>query len=75
MGVDEALRGPGVEDVGAVEGSHLVLPHLVEEVLDDGAAVEVGHGVPVCQRVRGKPRSTLEVAGSGQRCVTTLPRV
>ena len=26
-------------------------------------------------RVRGKPRSTLEVAGSGQRCVTTLPRV
>ena len=27
------------------------------------------------QRVRGKPRSMLEVAGSGQRCVTTLPRV
>jgi len=27
------------------------------------------------QRVRGKPRSTSEVAGSGQREVTTLPRV
>ena len=27
------------------------------------------------QRVRGKPRSTFEVAGSGQRDVTTLPRV
>ena len=27
------------------------------------------------QRVRGKPRSTVEVAGSGQRDVTTLPRV
>jgi len=26
-------------------------------------------------RVRGKPRSTAEVAGSGQREVTTLPRV
>jgi hypothetical protein len=27
------------------------------------------------QRVRGNPRSTFEVAGSGQREVTTLPRV
>ena len=27
------------------------------------------------QRVRGKPRSTFEVPGSGQREVTTLPRV
>ena len=26
-------------------------------------------------RVRGNPRSTVEVAGSGQRAVTTLPRV
>jgi hypothetical protein len=26
-------------------------------------------------RVCGKPRSTFEVAGSGQRDVTTLPRV
>jgi hypothetical protein len=28
-----------------------------------------------CQRVCGKPRSTFDVAGSGQRDVTTLPRV
>jgi hypothetical protein len=27
------------------------------------------------QRVCGKPRSTFDVAGSGQRLVTTLPRV
>ena len=32
-------------------------------------------GVPVLYLVCGKPRSTLLVAGSGQREVTTLPRV
>ena len=30
---------------------------------------------PFGQRVCGKPRSTFEVAGSGQREVTTFPRV
>ena len=37
-------------------------------------AVEWVHVSPF-HRVRGKPRSTVEVAGSGQRDVTTLPRV
>ena len=32
-------------------------------------------GAGRAQRVCGKPRSTFEVAGSGQREVTTLPRV
>jgi hypothetical protein len=31
--------------------------------------------VHVAYRVCGKPRSTFDVAGSGQRDVTTLPRV
>jgi hypothetical protein len=39
------------------------------------APVRVSVMVPVSYRVRGKPRSTEEVAGSGQREVTTLPRV
>ena len=30
---------------------------------------------PQAYRVRGKPRSISDVAGSGQREVTTLPRV
>jgi len=32
-------------------------------------------GIPGAYLVRGKPRSTLLVPGSGQRLVTTLPRV
>ena len=32
-------------------------------------------GIPGVYLVRGKPRSTLLVPGSGQRLVTTLPRV
>ncbi len=65
----------------AVEGADVRLAHGVELLADDGAVVEFGHGGWVLsevvggQRVRGKPRSTLEVAGSGQRWVTTLPRV
>jgi PAP2 superfamily len=38
-------------------------------------AVLMAACLAVTYRVRGKPRSTVEVAGSGQRDVTTLPRV
>ena len=42
----------------------------------DGAPGKPGAPhLPWLQRVRGKPRSTELVAGSGQRLVTTLPRV
>ena len=57
--------------------------HLVEErserrrerlTVRDAGARPVA--VPAfVHRVRGNPRSTVLFAGSGQRCVTTLPRV
>ena len=59
--VDLGLRGPGVENVRPVVAAHLLLGEIVGQ-----------HGAHL---VRGKPRSTCEVAGSGQREVTTLPRV
>ena len=43
-------------------------PHSIARELS-----ERQHASP--QRVCGKPRSTFDVAGSGQRAVTTFPRV
>ncbi len=69
--VDLRLGRPGVEDVGAVVAAHLLLGERGQEGGLGHRGVLLWRG----QRVRGKPRSTWEVAGSGQREVTTLPRV
>ncbi len=45
------------------------------ESWQDARGNELPHDLPSIQRVCGNPRSTFEVAGSGHRDVTTLPRV
>ena len=80
----QQTRHPDLRPVGLMAHQHRVV--RVPRVLGEHDAlrvhVERQHGqrrTPAPprshQRVCGKPRSTLEVAGSGQRAVTTLPRV
>ncbi len=54
------------------------------QVVEEETGLSLGHGGPVgdgpgretsAQRFCGKPRSTVLVAGSGQRSVMTLARV
>ena len=73
---DYSVRARKREDADAVvgpllrpRGKHLPRPGPVQLL----RAIEERD--PDVQRVCGKPRSTFEVAGSGQREVTTLPRV
>ena len=71
--VDQRLRRPGVEDVRPVVARapsprRLGMPARQAVVRRRSCSRSVS-------AVRGKPRSTVDVAGSGQRVVTTLPRV
>ncbi len=63
------MRRDAVDQRG-VSDRRLELP-LARLVADDVAPALA----ELAQRVCGNPRSTLDVAGSGQRDVTTLPRV
>jgi hypothetical protein len=63
------------ERLGVGFGAQLV--QQLRRALDVGEDEGDGSGRELAerQRVCGKPRSTCDVAGSGQREVTTLPRV
>lgn len=78
--IEERLRDTSKEPIGLWVGG--VLTGALGLLLVSGPPVLLREGVRRPRslragpyRVRGKPRSTLEVAGSGQREVTTLPRV
>ena len=84
-GIDALPLGPGlpvaVVDAAAVHEDSV---HVAEDGLDvqlrhdrrpASEGRRAGGAGPRCHRVRGKPRSTFDDAGSGQREVTTLPRV
>ena len=77
--IGTGVNGSGIEELGRHAGERRRTDDQ-QDVAQQGAGQQVGQdarpsGGGGGHRVRGKPRSTLEVDGSGQRAVTTLPRV
>ena len=77
--IGTGVNGSGMLTWAATPGQRGGADHQ-QDVAQQRAGQQIGQdarpsGGGGGHRVRGKPRSTLDVDGSGQREVTTLPRV